>query len=104
MYTQMAAVSMLDDAIIDMVPLNDSAKDFAKTIGVEIDGLEKPLKREDLLKRMSSNDVNLYVTYSECAPMLPLESMEMGVVCISGNNHHYFKDDERMKGILCSRH
>ncbi len=100
MYTQMAAVSMLDDAIIDMVPLNDSAKDFAKTIGVEIDGLEKPLKREDLLKRMSSNDVNLYVTYSECAPMLPLESMEMGVVCISGNNHHYFKDDERMKDII----
>lgn len=100
MYTQMAAVSMIDNAIIDMVPLNDSAKDFAKIIGVEIDGLEKPLKRDDLLKRMSLNDINLYVTYSECAPMLPLESMEMGVVCISGNNHHYFENDERMKDII----
>ena len=26
--------------------------------------------------------------------MLPLESFEMGVPCISGNNHHYFKDSE----------
>lgn len=100
MYTQMAAISMIDDAVIDMVPLNDSAKDFAKIIGVEIDGLEKPLKREDLLRRMSLNDINLYVTYSECAPMLPLESMEMGVVCISGNNHHYFENDERFKDII----
>jgi hypothetical protein len=26
--------------------------------------------------------------------MLPLESMELGVVCISGNNHHYFKNNK----------
>ena len=100
MYTQMAAVSMIENAIIDMVPLNDSAKDFAKILGVKIEGLEKPLPREDLLKRMSMNDVNLYVTYSECAPMLPLESMEMGVVCITGNNHHYFMEDEIEKYVV----
>ena len=40
---------------------------------------------------MAKNSLNLYVTYSECAPMLPLESMENNVVCITGNNHHYFK-------------
>lgn len=100
MYTQMASVSMIENAIIDMVPLNDSAKDFAKILGVKIEGLEKPLPREDLLKRMSMNDVNLYVTYSECAPMLPLESMEMGVVCITGNNHHYFMEDEIEKYVV----
>ena len=94
MYTQMAAVSLIKNAIIDMVPLNDSAKDFAKILGVKIEGIEKPLARKDLLKRMSKNDINLYVTYSECAPMLPLESMEMGVVCITGNNHHYFANNE----------
>ena len=100
MYTQMAAVSLIENAVIDMVPLNDSAKDFAKILGVKIEGLEKPLPREDLLKRMSMNDVNLYVTYSECAPMLPLESMEMGVVCITGNNHHYFMEDEIEKYVV----
>lgn len=100
MYTQMAAVSLIKGAIIDMVPLNDSAKDFAKVLGLKIEGLEKPLPREELLKRMSKNSANLYVTFSECAPMLPLESMEMGVVCITGNNHHYFKGSALEKFVV----
>lgn len=100
MYTQMAAVSLIENAVIDMVPLNESAKEFAKILGVKIEGLETPLKRDELLKRMSNNNINLYVTYSECAPMLPLESMEMNVVCITGNNHHYFKDSELEKYLI----
>ena len=32
--------------------------------------------------------------------MLPLESFEMGVPCISGNNNHYFKDSELEKYIV----
>ena len=94
MYSQIAAVSLIDNAVIDMVPLNKSAIEFCKLLGVKIVGEDKAIPREELLKRMSKNDVNLYVTYSECAPMLPLESMEMNVVCISGNNHHYFKNSK----------
>ena len=100
MYTQMAAVSLIENAVIDMVPLNDSAKEFAKVLGVKIEGLENPLERKELLKRMSNNNINLYVTYSECAPMLPLESMEMNVVCITGNNHHYFKNTQLEKYLV----
>ena len=94
MYTQIAAISLIDNAVIDMVPLNKSAISFAKSLGVKIVGEEKAIPREELLKRMSKNSLNLYVTYSECAPMLPLESMEMNVVCISGNNHHYFQNSK----------
>lgn len=94
MYSQIAAVSLIKDAVIDMVPLNESAKEFAKMMNVKIEGLEKSLPREELIKRMSENDLNLYVTFSECAPMLPLESFEVGVPCITGNNHHYFKDSK----------
>lgn len=43
---------------------------------------------------MAQNDVNLYVTFTECSPVVPLESLEMGVPCITGNNHHYFKDSK----------
>lgn len=100
MYSQMAAVSLIPNVVLDMVPLNDSAKEFAKILGIKLDGVEKSLTREDLLKRMSNNSLNLYVTYSECAPMLPLESFEMGVVCITGNNHHYFKDSDLEKYIV----
>ena len=92
MFTQIAAASLIDNAVIDMVPLNEEAIEFANLVGVKIEGVDNSLKREELIARMSLNDINLYVTFSECAPMLPLESLEMGVPCITGNNHHYFKD------------
>ena len=92
MYSQMAAVSLIPNAILDMVPLNENAKSFAKVLGMKIDGIEESLPRDELIKRMSKNNLNLYVTYSECAPMLPLESFEMNVPCLTGNNHHYFED------------
>ncbi|MBP3920865.1 MAG: hypothetical protein J6D28_04795 [Bacilli bacterium] len=94
MFTQIAAVSLLDDVVLDMVPLNEYALKFANILGLEVDGIKKSLPREELLKRMSNNDLNLYVTFSECSPMLPLESFEVGVPCLTGNNHHYFVDDK----------
>ena len=92
MFASMAAVSLIPNASIDMVPLTEKAEEFAKLLKVDITGLNKNLKREELIKRMAQNDVNLYVTFSECSPMLPLESFETGVPCITGNNNHYFKD------------
>lgn len=100
MFTQIVAASFIDNAVIDMVPLNDEAIAFAKLVGVKIEGIPNSLRREELIKRVSANDVNLYVTFSECAPMLPLESLEMGVPCITGNNHHYFKDSELEKYLV----
>ena len=92
LFAQIAAASLIDNAVIDMVPLNPEAKAFASYLGVKIEGLDKPIPREELIERMANNTINLYVTFSECAPMLPLESFEVKVPCISGNNHHYFKD------------
>lgn len=100
MYTQMSAVALIDNAVLDMVPLNKSAIEFAQLIGLKIEGEEKSLPREELIKRMSKNDANLYVTFSECAPMLPLESFEMNVPCITGNNHHYFKNSSLEKHLV----
>lgn len=100
MYSQIAAVSLIDGAIIDMVPLNDHAKEFAKMLNVKIEGLEQSLPREQLIDRMAKNDINLYVTFSECAPMLPLESFEMDVPCITGNNHHYFMNSPLEEWII----
>lgn len=100
LFAQLAAASLIPNAVVDMVPLNSEAKIFANEIGLKLEGLDKPIKRNELLKRMSNNTINLYVTFSECAPMLPIESLEVGVPCISGNNHHYFKDQELEKYII----
>lgn len=100
-FSQMAASALLgDNVVIDMVPLNKKAMDFAKKIGVKIEGVEKPIPRKELLKRMAKCNIVLYTTFSECAPMLPLESFAVGTPCISGNNHHYFKEHELEKYLI----
>lgn len=100
LFAQLAAVSLIPNASVDMVPLNPEAEKFAQEIGLKLEGLDKPIPRDELLERMSNNTLNLYVTFSECAPMLPIESFEVGVPCISGNNHHYFKNNELEKYII----
>lgn len=100
MFTQLAAASRLDNVIVDMVPLNSDAISFAQMLGLELTGVEHSVPRKELLQRFSNNDLNLYVTFTECAPMLPLESFESGVPCLVGNNNHYFCDTELEKFLV----
>ncbi len=100
MYTQIAAVALIENAVIDMVPLNDDAIAFAKSLNVPIQGEHKSIPREKLIERMAKDDAVLYVTFSECAPMLPLEALEVQVPCLTGNNHHYFKNKELEKYLV----
>jgi len=103
MYNQLAAISLIKNSIADLIPLSYESKVFARKHNLKIDGLEKGIKREELLKRMSLNDINVYVTFSECAPMLPIESMEVGVVCLTGDNNHYFKNTPLEEYIIVNR-
>lgn len=103
MFNQIAGASLVENAVVDSVPLNFEGQVFASKIGLEMTGLDKGVKREELLKRMASNNINLYVTFSECAPMLPIESMEVGTICLTGNNHHYFKNTELENYLVVTR-
>lgn len=103
MFNQIAGASLVDNAILDSVPINFEGQVFASKIHINMTGLNKGVKREELLKRMASNDINLYVTFSECAPMLPIESMEVGTLCLTGNNHHYFMNTELERYLVVSR-
>ena len=100
MMCQVGAAKLIKNAVIDMVPLNPEAKKLADLIGVKMEGLKKPVPREEILARMAKNDINLYGTFSECAPMVPLESLEVGVPCISGNNHHFFQNTPLEKYLI----
>lgn len=103
MFSQIAAASLVKNAVLDIVPLDEVAESFARSLGVSVTGESKNVSRDELMKRMAKNDVNLYITFSECSPMLPLESLEMGVPCITGNNHHYFGGYELEKYLLVSQ-
>ena len=99
-FSQIAAVSLIKNATIDIIPMDIEVVNFAKKLGLKVTGVDKLIPREELLQRMSKNTINLYVTFSECAPMLPIESFEVGTICLTGNNHHYFKNTELEKYLV----
>ena len=90
-YNQLAAASLVKNCVVDCIPINYKAYGLADLFNIDIKGLSTQVEHNQLLNRMAKNDINMYITFSECAPMIPLESLEMGVPCITSNNHHYFE-------------
>lgn len=93
-YNQLAATSLIENCIVDVIPLNYKTYELANLFNIKMTGLSSSIHHNDLLKRMADNDINLYVTFSECAPIIPLESLELGVPCLTANNHHYFANSK----------
>ncbi len=90
-YNQLSAASLIKNHQIDCIPLTNKTREFCALIDANVNGVSVPLPRNELLERISTNDINVYTTFVECAPLLPLESFEMGVPCITSNNHHYWE-------------
>jgi hypothetical protein len=59
-----------------------------------------PLPQESLYQSIQRTGLTLYVTLSECSPMLPLESLHLGVPCLVGANSHLFRDDPYLSKML----
>jgi glycosyltransferase involved in cell wall biosynthesis len=91
-FNQISSLSLLKNVALDCIPSTDLVSSFCKLMNINLKESSGYLKREEMAARMALNDMNLYVTFTECSPIVPLESLEMGIPCITGNNHHYFKD------------
>ena len=89
-YTALSSMKLVPNSIADVVPINEGAKKFTEILGLETTSVDDYIPTEELLKRIQHNDVNIYPTFTENAPMFPLESFEMGVPCLLGNNNDYF--------------
>jgi hypothetical protein len=61
---------------------------------------EDPIPYERLLREIASTAISLYVTISECSPMLPLESFAQGIPCLVGPSSHLFRDDALLREML----
>ena len=100
-FNQLSSISLIKNAVVDVIPCNKLVKDFCKQFNIKLlDSKIKYLSRDKFIEKLSLNNINLYVTFTECSPMLPLESFESGTVCITGNNHHYFKGYELLEKTI----
>lgn len=89
-YTALSAIKLVPNSVADVVPISEGAKKFVDLLKLETTSINDYIPNEELLKRIQNNDINIYPTFTENAPMFPLESFEMGVPCLLGNNNDYF--------------
>ena len=89
-YTALSSMKLVPNCVADVVPINESAKRFTKILNLETTSIDAYIPNEELMQRIQKNDINIYPTFTENAPMFPLESFEMGVPCLLGNNNDYF--------------
>ena len=102
-FNQISAISLIENAVMDAIPLGDTTRTMARNFGLEYTGECNHVSRDEMLKRIANNDINSYVTFTECAPLIPLESLELGVPCITGDNHHYFEGTELERYLVVSK-
>jgi SAM-dependent methyltransferase/glycosyltransferase involved in cell wall biosynthesis len=57
----------------------------------------------EFLRLLGSMDVNLYVTLSECYPMTVLESLQLGVPCVTSDTSPIFDEDAELRELLVVR-
>lgn len=103
-YNQLSACSLVDkDIVVDTVPATPLFKSYCKLMNIKYDEeslVNGSIPREELINRMANNTVNLYATFTECAPIIPLESFEVGVPCVVGDNNHYFNNTKLEKYVV----
>jgi len=93
-YAMAAATVRIDGANLHFNGERKRLVEFSRLIGLKTQRHGEGLfGREELLKWMRLMDLNLYVTLSECCPMLPLESLSVGTPCLLGPSSHLFRDD-----------
>ncbi len=84
---------------VDITPLSLPLKEYGESLGLKVTGADK-LEHNEFLKRMSYCEYVLYVTMTEGCPMLPLEALMNGVICLTGNNHDIFSTSPFLESIL----
>lgn len=102
-YTSLSAIKLVENSIADVVPINEGAKKFTEILNLETTSINDYIPNEELMKRIQKNSVNIYPTFTENAPMFPLESFEMGVPCLLGNNNDYFVGTKLGEYVILER-
>jgi hypothetical protein len=90
----LAALGMLGNVRLHSAGMDERAREVARFMGLSMGVCHPhPLPQAALLEAIRRTHLTMYVTFSECCPMLPLESMRVGVPCLLGPVSHLFEDD-----------
>ena len=59
-YTALSAMKLVPNAVADVVPINEGAKQFVNLLNLETTSIDDYIPNEELMKRIQKNDINIY--------------------------------------------
>lgn len=93
-FAMLAAAKMVDHVELRGAGLSSRGIEFVHEIGLRHGPMNQgPIPAAELFKQIRQTHVTMYITLTECCPMLPLESMQLGVPCLIGPTSHLFEDN-----------
>lgn len=92
-FAMLAAAREIPGAKLHLSGGNKRVAEYVRELGLVAEMREKAIPAADMPAHLMRMHLNLYVTLSECCPMLPLESLAEGVPCLLGPSSHLFEDD-----------
>lgn len=99
-FAMIAGAGTVRGCTLHITGADKRTREFSPLLGVQSVISEAPIPQPEMPLRLAEMHLNLYVTLSECAPMLPLESLSVGVPCLFGPNSHYFRDNQFLHSRL----
>ncbi|WP_425363682.1 glycosyltransferase [Candidatus Tisiphia endosymbiont of Hybos culiciformis] len=101
LYPQFAAISMFKDKISCYTNFYFNANRHVSWMmrDVELKVFPEQLPHQELIKLIANTNLTLYITNSECSPMIVLESLSLGVPCLVGPTADVY-DDQFLRDML----
>ena len=98
-FAMLAATAGVSNLKTYIYGTNQYIEEFIEELNLDVER-KNNVKWYNITKEYVKMHLNMYVTLSECAPMVPLESLSCGVPCIFGPNSHYFLDNKFLYDML----
>ncbi len=92
-YAMLASLSLLPGAYGHVYNVSPRAQEFGERLRLNASYQIDPIPHSQVMETLPRMHLNLYVSLTECAPMLPLESLSLGAPCLFGPTSHYFLDN-----------
>lgn len=94
-FPMLAAGAFLDDVRVHAAGVGPEARRVLEFFDIPTGSFsEAPIPHADLAAAIRRTHLSIYATFVECCPMLPLESLALGVPCLIGPSSHLFEEDE----------
>ena len=93
-YVMLASLSLMPELAAHVVNVSARARTFGEWLHLQADYHTEALNHNQVIEMLPKMHLNMYVTLTECAPMLPLESLSLGAACLFGPTTHYFLDND----------